>query len=92
MEDYYECLHHKKEVCPTQRREPPAIYVRSYPLQADANDWACDLQAAKTRALQHAYRKAQAAHPREDAPRAGTIRNLGLLDADEDTNTVLGSK
>ncbi|KAI9812166.1 MAG: hypothetical protein M1827_004832 [Pycnora praestabilis] len=61
MEDYYECLHHKKE-------------------------------AAKTRALQHAYRRAQAAHPREDAPKAGAIRNLGLLDAGEDTQSVLGSK
>ncbi|KAJ9637187.1 hypothetical protein H2199_007473 [Coniosporium tulheliwenetii] len=50
LDDYYECLHHKKE-------------------------------AAKTRALQAAYRKAQAAHPREDAPSAGQIRSLGLLDA-----------
>ena len=49
-------------------------------------------QAAKTRALQHAYRRAEAKHPREDAPRAGAIRNLGLLDADEDTKSVLGTK
>jgi len=49
-------------------------------------------QAARTRALQHAYRKAEAAHPREHSPRAGTIRNLGLLDREEDTKSVLGSK
>ncbi|KZF22167.1 hypothetical protein L228DRAFT_268653 [Xylona heveae TC161] len=59
LEDYYECLHHKKE-------------------------------AARVRALQVAYRKAQAAHPREDAPKPGSIRNLGLLDAEEDTKNVLG--
>jgi len=45
-------------------------------LEADTNP-----KAAKTRALQAAYRKAQAAHPREDAPSAGQIRSLGLLDA-----------
>ena len=30
-------------------------------------------------------------HPRENEPRAGTIRNLGLLDHDEDTKSVLDS-
>lgn len=49
LEDYYECLHHKKE-------------------------------AARTLALQAAYRKAQATQPRDDAPSAGQIRSLGLLD------------
>ncbi|KAH0537794.1 hypothetical protein FGG08_005476 [Glutinoglossum americanum] len=58
LEDYYECLHHKKE-------------------------------AAKTRALQAAYRKALLAHPRGDPPKPGAIRNLGLLDAEEDTKAVL---
>ncbi|KAL2053563.1 hypothetical protein ABVK25_006216 [Lepraria finkii] len=60
LEDYYECLHHKKE-------------------------------AARTRALQHAYRRAEAAHPRENAPKAGTIRNLGLLGKEEDTKSVLSA-
>ncbi|KAI9679856.1 MAG: hypothetical protein M1817_004870 [Caeruleum heppii] len=61
LEDYYECLHHKKE-------------------------------AARTRALQQAYRKSVAAHPRTDAPKIGSIRNLGLLDKEEDTKLVLGVK
>ncbi|KAI9737464.1 MAG: hypothetical protein M1834_009619 [Cirrosporium novae-zelandiae] len=60
LEDYYECLHHKKE-------------------------------AARTKALQAAYRKAEAAHPRE-TPKIGAIRNLGLLDKEEDTKAVLGTK
>jgi len=60
LEDYYECLHHKKE-------------------------------AARTRAMQHAYRKAEASHPRENAPRAEQISSLGLLGKEEDTKTVLGS-
>lgn len=49
-------------------------------------------QATRVRALQTAYRKAEAAHPRDDAPKAGAIRNLGLLDKEEDTKAVLGSK
>lgn len=58
LEDYYECLHHKKEF-------------------------------ARTKALQYAYRRAEAAHPRENVPRVGAIRNLGLLGAEEDTKSVL---
>jgi NADH dehydrogenase (ubiquinone) Fe-S protein 5 len=42
--------------------------------------------------MQIAYRKAEAAHPRDDAPKAGAIRNLGLLDKEEDTKSVLGTK
>ena len=42
------------------------------------------------RALQAAYRKAETAHPRDDAPKAGQIRNLGLLDKGDDTKVVLG--
>lgn len=41
------------------------------------------------RALQRAYRKAEAANPRDDAPKAGAIRNLGLLGQEEDTKAVL---
>jgi NADH dehydrogenase (ubiquinone) Fe-S protein 5 len=39
-----------------------------------------------------AYRKAEAANPRDNAPKVGEIRNLGLLDKEEDTKAVLGSK
>ncbi|KAI0532965.1 hypothetical protein GGR58DRAFT_517306 [Xylaria digitata] len=59
LEDYYECLHHKKE-------------------------------AARVRQLQAAYRKAEASSARDNAPSAGQIRNLGLLDKEEDTKKVLG--
>ncbi|KAL2759254.1 hypothetical protein ACRALDRAFT_1075463 [Sodiomyces alcalophilus JCM 7366] len=51
LEDYYECLHHKKE-------------------------------AARTRALQAAYRKVATATEREESPSVGHIRSLGTL-ADE---------
>jgi len=47
-------------------------------------------QATRVRALQTAYRKAEAANPRDDAPKAGAIRNLGLLDKEEDTKAVIG--
>jgi NADH dehydrogenase (ubiquinone) Fe-S protein 5 len=46
-------------------------------------------QATRVRALQRAYRKAEAANPRDDAPRAGAIRNLGLLGQEGDTKAVL---
>lgn len=46
-------------------------------------------QATRVRALQRAYRKAEAANPRSDAPKAGAIRNLGLLGQDEDTKDLL---
>ncbi|KAI4113324.1 MAG: hypothetical protein LQ345_005673 [Seirophora villosa] len=59
LEDYYECLHHRKE-------------------------------KARVEELQRAYRRAEASHPRENAPKAGTIRSLGLLNKDEDTKAVIG--
>lgn len=40
-------------------------------------------------ALQQAYRKAELAHPRQDAPKLGQIRNLGLIDKEEDSKAVL---
>jgi len=115
MEDYYECLHHKKEVCLSPL---PRAYNTKGEKSLSLSAGVCRLcgtlgvrqirvlthmlmfvvcvcgaiQAAKTRALQHAYRKAEAKHPREDAPRAGAIRNLGLLDKGEDTKAVLGGK
>ncbi|KAK4178728.1 hypothetical protein QBC36DRAFT_324010 [Triangularia setosa] len=60
MEDYYECLHHRKE-------------------------------AARVKALQAAYRAAEAKKLKENPPNATQIRNLGLLDKEEDTKKVLGS-
>ncbi|KAK4169069.1 hypothetical protein QBC43DRAFT_308640 [Cladorrhinum sp. PSN259] len=60
MEDYYECLHHRKE-------------------------------AARTLALQAAYRKAEARKLKENPPDAGQIRNLGLLDKEEETKKFLGA-
>lgn len=48
------------------------------------------LQKARVEELQRAYRRAEASHPRENAPKAGTIRSLGLLNKDEDTKAVIG--
>ncbi|KAL8939155.1 MAG: hypothetical protein Q9216_003509 [Gyalolechia sp. 2 TL-2023] len=59
LEDYYECLHHRKE-------------------------------KARVEELQRAYRRAEAAYPRENAPKAGSIRNLGLLNKEEETKAILG--
>lgn len=39
-----------------------------------------DIQAAKITALQAAYRRKEAETPRDQAPSAGQIRSLGLLD------------
>ncbi|KAL1297133.1 hypothetical protein AAFC00_004710 [Neodothiora populina] len=57
LEDYYECLHHRKE-------------------------------AARVHALQAAYRKQLAAYPRDDAPNAGEIRSLGLLQASDEEKNI----
>ena len=59
MEDYEECLHHRKE-------------------------------KARVALLQHAYRKAEASNGREQ-PKIGQVRNLGVLDKDEDTKAVLST-
>ncbi|OJJ57735.1 hypothetical protein ASPSYDRAFT_46943 [Aspergillus sydowii CBS 593.65] len=48
LDDYHECLHHKKE-------------------------------ALRTMKMQAAYRKAEAAHPREAEAQAEQVRSLGLL-------------
>ncbi|KFH43264.1 NADH dehydrogenase [ubiquinone] iron-sulfur protein 5-B-like protein [Hapsidospora chrysogenum ATCC 11550] len=60
LEDYYECLHHKKE-------------------------------HARAVALQEAYNRRGHSAPRDDAPTANQIRNLGLLGKEEDTKKVLGT-
>ncbi|KAJ5487766.1 hypothetical protein N7530_002066 [Penicillium desertorum] len=61
LDDYYECLHHRKE-------------------------------ALRTMKMQAAYRKAEAAHPRENAPKAEQIRSLGLLGKEEDAANVLSQR
>ena len=49
-------------------------------------------EAKKVLALQNAYQKREAATPRDDAPSAGQIRSLGLLDAkDEEKNMKHGN-
>ncbi|EGP88070.1 unnamed protein product [Zymoseptoria tritici ST99CH_1A5] len=61
LQDYYECLHHRKE-------------------------------ASKIIALQAAYRKREAATPRDNAPSAGEIRSLGLLEASDAEKQVTPAK
>ncbi|KAL2001720.1 hypothetical protein VTN02DRAFT_1360 [Thermoascus thermophilus] len=60
LDDYYECLHHKKEIL-------------------------------RTKKMQAAYRRAEATHPRENAPKAEEIRSLGLLKKKDETASVLKS-
>lgn len=49
-------------------------------------------QAARTAALQAAYRKQQANLKRDDAPSAGEIRRLGILDAPLEEKNLKPSK
>lgn len=51
------------------------------------DDW--QNQALRTMKMQAAYRKAEAAHPRENAPKAEQIRSLGLIGKEEETAAVL---
>lgn len=85
MEDYYECLHHRKEV-----RQPPSK-LHHNPLDSLADPVLFALQAARVKMLQAAYRQAEAKKLQENPPSAGQIRNLGLLDKEEDTKKVLGA-
>jgi len=50
------------------------------------------LQYARAQAIQDAYRKAEAANPRENAPKAGEIRSLGLIGKEEESKKVLKSQ
>lgn len=50
-----------------------------------------DIQYARTLAIQDALRKAEASHPRENAPKLGQIRSLGLIGKEEDTKSILGA-
>lgn len=43
-------------------------------------------------ALQRAYRKAERIYPRESGPDSKAIRNLGLLDKEDDTRQVLEAR
>lgn len=88
LEDYYECLHHKKEVRPQPPSPPRAETVspaRFFLTQKKK-------QAARTLALQAAYRKAEANIKRDDAPSAGEIRRLGVLDAPLEEKNLKPSK
>jgi NADH dehydrogenase (ubiquinone) Fe-S protein 5 len=79
LEDYYECLQHKKEV----RESPTTLEL---PTECSA------IQHARTQAIQDAYRKAEAAHPRENAPKAGSIRSLGLIGKEKETKSVMEAR
>ncbi|KAL6158184.1 hypothetical protein ACJBU6_03984 [Exserohilum turcicum] len=93
LEDYYECLHHKKEVCfpilllplstslslPNSFQSSREMIERKK--ERKKNSRLTLSQAARTLALQAAYRKAEANIKRDDAPSAGEIRRLGVLDA-----------
>lgn len=48
-------------------------------------------QAARTRAIQAAYRQATSASERDNAPSASNIRGLGTLGGDDDTKAVAGA-
>lgn len=41
--------------------------------------------------MQQALRKAEKANPRENAPKLGQIRSLGLLGHDEDSKAVINA-
>lgn len=50
------------------------------------------LQALRTMKMQAAYRKAEAAHPRENAPKAEQVRSLGLIGKEDESAAVLGQR
>lgn len=47
------------------------------------------LQYARTAAIQNALRKAEAASPRENAPKVGQIQSLGLIGKDDESRALL---
>jgi NADH dehydrogenase (ubiquinone) Fe-S protein 5 len=90
LEDYYECLHHRKEVRYTQ---PVARFERARECenretkQRILYSQMFHAQAAKITALQAAYRRKEAETPRDNVPSADQIRTLGLLNrTDEEVN------
>lgn len=74
-------------VCITRRRSVTPELLASTPTAPAPS--LTHSQATRVRALQRAYRNAEAANPRDDAPKAGAIRNLGLLGQEKDTKEVL---
>ena len=46
---------------------------------------------ARAAAMQEALRKAEKANPRENAPKLGQIRSLGLLGHDEDSKALINA-
>ena len=84
--------------CTTRRRFVICTVPPSHILPLPHGDCAsqhvltCDVQAARTLALQAAYRKAEANIKRDDAPSAGEIRRLGVLDAPLEEKNLKASK
>jgi NADH dehydrogenase (ubiquinone) Fe-S protein 5 len=91
LEDYYECLHHKKEVSQFQL-QPTLLHHTTHLKSYRTTYQLTPLQAARTLALQAAYRKAEANIKRDDAPSAGEIRRLGVLDAPLEEKNLKPSK
>lgn len=65
------------------------VYLNDGP---GSNNEKLEQQALRTMKMQAAYRKAEAAHPRENAPKAEQIRSLGLLGKEEDAANVLSQR
>jgi hypothetical protein len=85
-------------VCTTRRRCVIPIHP-THPFSTSYEDRAIQRvlltlpqQAARTLALQAAYRKAEANIKRDDAPSAGEIRRLGVLDAPLEEKNLKASK
>jgi hypothetical protein len=125
LEDYYECLHHKKEVrihlpfpyylllstsypspkpytfvllpppllipplCPPPN---PVPTLSLSPLIIFSTPQLTRPQHARTVALQAAYRKQQANIKRDEAPSAGEIRRMGIVDATLEEKNLKPSK
>ncbi|KAI9823084.1 MAG: hypothetical protein M1826_000288 [Phylliscum demangeonii] len=87
VEDYYECLHHKKEV--SSRVEPPDRGMMTIGKLVRGNWLTRGGLAARVKAIQAAYRRAEAGHPRDEVPPPGAIRKLGLLDTEGDPQSIL---
>ncbi|KAI5458376.1 hypothetical protein BGZ63DRAFT_426777 [Mariannaea sp. PMI_226] len=92
LEDYYECLHHKKEVSSSHRGASIRPSARPFGLLYDPHiQFGTDeKQHARALAIQAAYARSETATARDNAPSARQIRNLGLLNKEEDTKKVLG--
>lgn len=77
LEDYYECLHHRKEVGASPN---PSMAKLTHPQQH-----------ARAQAIQDALSKAEIGTARDNAPKAGQIRSLGLIGKEETTKEVLNA-